>query len=89
MRNELANGSVGHMLVYEVYAFDKKKGYELIGILPERRRTPARITRRSVMNWGRVLLGSNAGNRSVFFKRLIIDNFTGRILWVNLDFNKN
>lgn len=77
------------MLVYELYSFDKKKGYELIGILPERRRNPARITRHSVMNWGRVLLGANVDNRSLFFKRLTVDNFTGRILWVNLDFNKN
>jgi hypothetical protein len=36
-----------------------------------------------------MLLGDEAGDRSVFFKRLTIDNLTGRILWVNLDFNKN
>jgi len=77
------------MLAYELYSFDKKKGYELIGVLPERRRDPARITRHSVMNWGRVLLGDNADDRSVFFKRLTIDNLTGRILWVNLDFKKD
>ena len=77
------------MLVYELYSLDKTNGYELIGVLPERRKDPARITRHSVMNWGRVLLGANAGDRSVFFKRLTINNFTGRILWVNLDFNKN
>jgi hypothetical protein len=77
------------MLLYELYYFDEKKGYELIGVLPERRRDPARITRRSVMNWGRVLLGASTGNRRIFFKRLTIDNLTGRILWVNLDFNKS
>lgn len=77
------------MLVYELYFFDKKKGYELIGVLPERRRDPARITRHSVINWGRGLLGANVSNRSVFFKRLTIDNFTGRVLWVNLDFSNN
>jgi hypothetical protein len=89
LRSELANNAVGRMLAYELYFFDKTKGYELIGVLPERRRDPARITRHSVMNWGRVLLGDNVGNRSVFFKRLTIDNHTGRILWVNLDFNRN
>ena len=77
------------MLVYELYYFDEKKGYELIGVLPERRRDPARITSHSVMNWGRVLLSANSENRSFFFKRLTIDNLTGRILWVSLDFNKN
>ena len=34
-------------------------------------------------------MGAHAGNRSVLFKRLTVDNFTGRIFWVNLDFKKN
>jgi hypothetical protein len=85
----LGNNGIEHMLAYELYSFDKTKGYELIGVLPERRRNPTRITRRSVMNWGKMLLGDNVDERSVFFKRLTIDNLTGRILWVNLDFNKN
>jgi len=39
------------MLVYELYVFNKTKGYEFIGALPERRKNPARITNNSVMNW--------------------------------------
>jgi len=43
------------MLVYRVYSFDMTNGYELIGILPERRGDLMRITRESVIKWGRML----------------------------------
>ena len=39
------------MVAYEFYRFDKLKGRDLIAILPERRRTPERITEESVMKW--------------------------------------
>jgi len=32
------------MLAYELYTFNEKRGYEFIGILPERRKNPTRIT---------------------------------------------
>ena len=41
------------MLAYEIYSFDGTTGYELIGVLPERRKDSARITRSSVLKWGR------------------------------------
>jgi hypothetical protein len=71
------------MLAYELYTFNKKKGYEFIGVLPERRKNPTRMTQDSVMSWGRMLLGDNADNKNIYFKRVILDN-NGRILWVNL-----
>jgi hypothetical protein len=77
------------MLVYELYTFDKKKGYELIGVLPERRKNLMRITKDSVMNWGKMLLGDYVDNKKIFFKRITIDDFTGRMLWVNLSFNNH
>jgi rRNA maturation protein Rpf1 len=40
------------MLVYGLYVFNKKKGYELIWVLPERRKNPARITNNSIMESG-------------------------------------
>ena len=61
------------MLVYEIYAFDKKKGYELIGALPERRKNPTRMTRESVIRWGRMLLDNNVDSNDIFFKPLRID----------------
>jgi hypothetical protein len=42
------------MVAYEFY-WRHEKGDKLIGILPERRKNPARITPESVMNWGRIL----------------------------------
>jgi len=45
------------MLVYELYAFNKTKGYELIGVLPERRNNPQRVTKESILNWGQKYLG--------------------------------
>ena len=72
------------MLAYELYAFNKKKGYEFIGILPERRKNPIRVTKDSVMNWGRTLLGDQVDSKNIFFKRVAIDSFSGRILWIDL-----
>jgi len=71
------------MLAYELYIFDQINGYELIGVLPERRKNSKRMTEDSVMSWGRMLLGDNADNKSLYFKKVTLDN-NGRILWVNL-----
>ena len=72
------------MLAYEVYSFDNTNGYELIGVLPERRKVATRITRESVLNWGKKLLGDNAHGKSILFKQVEIDKNTGRIVWVNM-----
>ena len=61
------------MLVYELYALKKKKGYELIGVLPERRKNPTRITRESVIGWGRILLGDDGDSEDMFFKPVEIE----------------
>jgi hypothetical protein len=76
------------MLAYELYIFDQINGYELIGVLPERRKNPKRMTEDSVMSWGRMLLCDNADNKSIYFKKVTLDN-NGRILWVNLYVNSH
>ncbi len=45
------------MLVYELYTFNKTKGYELIGVLPERRNHSQRVTKESILNWGQKYFG--------------------------------
>ena len=40
------------MIGYELYCWRDSKGYELIGVLPERRKNPQRLTKESVLNWG-------------------------------------
>jgi hypothetical protein len=61
------------MLVYELYAFNKTKGYELIGVLPERRKNPVRITKNSVMNWARMFSSDDVDSKDIFFKPVRLD----------------
>jgi hypothetical protein len=77
------------MLAYELYTFNKKEGYEFIGVLPERRKNPMRITKTSIMNWGKTLLGDNVDSKDIFFKRVAIGRVSGTTLWVDLSFNNN
>ena len=77
------------MLVYSVYSYDITIGYELIGVLPERRNNPTRITRESVINWGKTLLDYNGKGKSIIFKPVRIDSRTARMAWVNLPLHKH
>jgi len=72
------------MLVYELYTFDKKKGCELIGVLPERRKNPTRITKKSVIRWGRMLLNDAVDSKDIFFKPVAIESVADEILWHDL-----
>ena len=72
------------MLVYELYTFNKKKGYELIGVLPERRKNRTRITKESVIRWGRMLLNDDADSKDIFFKPIAIESLADGILWHDL-----
>jgi hypothetical protein len=55
------------MMVYEFYWRDPVKGYQIIGVLPERRKTPARITKESVLNWGEKFFGNTLNLNDMFF----------------------
>jgi len=61
------------MIAYEFYWRDAKKGYQMIGILPERRKNPKRITRETIMNWGKTVLGKNVNLNDIFFVKVRID----------------
>ena len=67
------------MVAYEFYLLNPKKKYEQIGLLPERRKNPARITRNSVMDWGKVLFSNKLGNNEISFIQVTIDDNTGRV----------
>lgn len=47
------------MIAYEFYWRDNEGKDNLIGILPERRKNPERITQESVMNWVRKVIGED------------------------------
>jgi hypothetical protein len=72
------------MLVYELYTFNEKKGYVLTGVLPERRKNPTRITKESVIRWGRMLLGKDVDSKDILFKPIAIENPADGILWRDL-----
>ena len=71
------------MVAYEFYWRDETGKEHFIGILPERRKKPERITEESVINWGRTLLGNNGKGKDIFFERTTINNVRERILWIN------
>jgi hypothetical protein len=70
------------MVAYEFYLRDPIKGFELIGILPERRRDPKRITQKSILRWGRMLLYDTADRKSFFFESVTINEYTGKLFRV-------
>jgi len=72
------NGA-GNMTAYEFYWRDEEDGTHLIGILAERRKNPERVSRESVMNWVKKVLGDEVGINNVFFVQVIIDQKTGEI----------
>ena len=60
------------MTVYEFYWHDKEHGNSLIGVLPERRQSPDRVTEESVVNWLKTVLGDALGPyfEKVYFTRV-------------------
>jgi hypothetical protein len=68
------------MLVYELYIFTVNKGYELIGVLPERRKNQMRMTKESVVRWGRMLLDDDLNSTDIFFKPVAIESLLGGVL---------
>jgi hypothetical protein len=74
------------MLAYALYIYDKVKGYELVCILPERRKDPKRITKESVLKWGRMVLGDDADNYNIIFTQITMDDANGQISEVNMPF---
>ena len=67
------------MVAYEFYMRNEVNEVNLIGILPERREKPERITKESVMNWVRQLLGHDVDLSKIFFVQVTVDNITGEI----------
>ncbi len=63
------------MRAYEFYLRDRGEEH-LIGILPERRKNPERITQESIMNWGKKILGDkiDLGTAVLYFVQVEIQN---------------
>jgi len=61
------------MIVYNFYLRDAIKGDILLGVLPERRKNPQRITDESIINWGRKYFNMNAKNKDIFFIKTVLE----------------
>jgi hypothetical protein len=68
------------MMVYEFYWRDPLKGYQIIGVLPERRKNPIRITKESVLNWGEKYFGNHLNLNDMFFIETEINGETIQFL---------
>jgi len=72
------------MVAYEFYWRDPKGRYQIIGVLPERRKNPMRITMESLMNRGKMLLGNDVDSKNIFFKWITMETLADSILWHDL-----
>jgi len=55
------------MFTYEFYWFDKAEKAHFIGLLQEKRENLLRITRESVLNLRRKIIGSNEDVADIYF----------------------
>ena len=55
------------MVAYEFYVNDDIKESHLLGILPERRKDPLRITKESIVKWGQLVAGDSVDIHNMYF----------------------
>ena len=67
------------MVAYEYYWHDALKGFELIGVLPERRKDLSRVTEESILGFGKKFWGKGMNNGDILFIRVEVDKSTGQI----------
>ena len=68
------------MRAYEYYWHDEIKGFELIGVLPERRKEVCRVTEQSILGFGKKFWGKEMDNGNILFLRVEVDKGTGQII---------
>jgi len=67
------------MVAYEFYRLDPTGGFQIIGILPERRKKPVRVNHQSVMNWGLQFFGEHFNTKDIFFIQVTLNENTVRL----------
>ncbi len=68
------------MIAYEFYLCDPVRGYELVGVLPERRKKSERITRKSVTDWAEKIFGNDLSTKDIHFIQVTVNEYTGMII---------
>ena len=61
------------MIAYELYCFDKTAEAHFIGILEDKRENLLRITKESVLNLGRKVIGDNADATNIYFIQVEVE----------------
>jgi hypothetical protein len=72
-------GKGDRMIAYKFYMRDETNVDQLIGILPERRKNPKRITLESIINWAKEILGDDVNLNNIFYITKTVDENTGEI----------
>ncbi len=67
------------MIAYEFYSLDPRGGYQMIGVLPERRKNSARITQESILRWGGKIFDEVVDTKDIFFIQVTVDEDTCRV----------
>ncbi len=67
------------MVAYEYYWRDAMRRYELIGVLPERRKDNNRVSAKSIMGFGKKFWGDHADIDDILFIKIRIDEKTGEV----------
>jgi len=60
------------MVAYQFYLIDDQDEFHLLGVLPERRKNPSRITQESIKRWGRLIVGDSVGVSNLYFIQIDI-----------------
>jgi hypothetical protein len=72
------------MITYSFYWLEEIDKVHFVGLLPERRKNPERITQQSISNFARTVIGNEVDVRSLFFLEMTLDESTGQTLWPEL-----
>jgi hypothetical protein len=67
------------MEAYEFYWLDPKGGYQIIGVLRERRKNASRITQESILRWGTKIFDKITDPKDIFFIQVTMDENTYRV----------
>jgi signal transduction histidine kinase len=65
-----AVGEEQNMAAYEFYWRDETEKEHFVGVLPERRKNPERISDESIINWGRKILDKNGDIKNIYFTKV-------------------
>ena len=58
------------MMAYEFYSVDAEEEFHLLGILPERRKDPLRITQESITKWGKLVVVDSVEVNKIYFVQI-------------------